>query len=734
MTEIDALPEGSIVTGAASPGALLYVRDASGLWRELTDDGGFMPGLFSDDVYDTLGGEVLLVYEGNGTGPEADDAIMLSAYYSMAQQILSGKKPAPAAAPAPAPVAAPPAAAAAPSGDPLSWPVLDGFEAGMGPDFTWDAVGGVAALVKRLEHAPLGPKLGSFYGGKMVDPLTGAAFYVKFFKNAEHADTEALASHLYRLLGINAPDARVAGALWFGAKGKGFQRALLSPWESGYEQRVNGSFTSDEKAVLRSQFPADVWMSNYDVVGKGPATKYDNLLVNLGSPVAAASHFLRVDQGAALDYRSTGSAKKSSSEWDSDAAKTWGGFLSSQHPTIFKVFDGATPTNGAAMIQRIGKLVGHPQFGAVLGYAKRGDLSEMLKARAGWLAGMLSAETSTAAPAVSMPSAGPTALYVGMKAAATMLKPLIKQGKWSLLKKDDDTLYLAGFGDGKVNKIDSMGWSGDVLLLPPGGYTVLAVGGDLGNTEPKVLHAQYSPPTIPAAAATPTFKFVSPNAVEALAEQVRQTVASKGFATSKPPSVITHFVVTLYEGTEAHAFSVKFIGQFEKVVVKLNLDEIGLFSPDKAGVADAIATAILGALRLKMANFGLMKQPPGAAPVASAGSVTVGTILTTVEQIKALPVGSVIAYGHNTGPNTTPYVSLYRCVDSDEWMLTTFSGELKTGTNITTSEMAPSTEQWGVVVLRVGGEGDLPEAFYEHLIDVTGKSAKSILSSFPLGA
>jgi hypothetical protein len=48
--------------------------------------------------------------------------------------------------------------------------------------------------------------------------------------------------------------------------------------------------------------------------------------------------------------------------------------------------------------------------------------------------------------------------------------------------------------------------------------------------------------------------------------------------------------------------------------------------------------------------------------------------------------------------------------------------------------MAPSTEQWGVVVLRVGGEGDLPEAFYEHLIDVTGKSAKSILSSFPLGA
>jgi hypothetical protein len=123
----------------------------------------------------------------------------------------------------------------------------------------------------------------------MVDPLTGAAFYVKFFKNAEHADTEALASHLYRLLGINAPDARVAGALWFGAKGKGFQRALLSPWESGYEQRVNGSFTSDEKAVLRSQFPADVWMSNYDVVGKGPATKYDNLLVNLGSPVASAS-------------------------------------------------------------------------------------------------------------------------------------------------------------------------------------------------------------------------------------------------------------------------------------------------------------------------------------------------------------------------------------------------------------------------------------------------------------
>ena len=838
MTEIDALPEGSVVTGAASLGALLFVRDASGLWRELTDDGGFMPGLFSDDVYDTLGGEVLLVHEGDGTGPEADDSITLSGYYTMAQQTVGVKTKGAVATLLGKPAVAPaPAAAAAFHGDPNPWPTT-GFATDLGPDPVWDNVGGSLALAARIGSLPLGPKLGSFPGGKVTDPLTGQAFYVKFFKVAEHGCTEALASRLYRALGVNAPDVRWAPASSFGSKGSGFKVALISPWKPDYHQKPGGDFSPQEREFLCREFPADVWMANYDVVGKGPATKYDNLLVSDNFGDKHFRHFLRVDQGAALDYRSTGSEKKSSNDWSTDTAKTWGSFLSSQHPTIFKVFANATPTTGAIMIQRISALVGTPAFDATVAFAgRKADFANTLKGRAGFLAGMLQAAAPTAAPAVSMPSAGPTALTVGMKGLATVLAPLIKQGEWSLLEKNDGTLYLAGFGEGIVHQINSAGWMGDTKPLPSGGYTVLAVGGNLGDTAPKDLFAQYGAPAPAAApAATPgmptittgfavgkvysagaanvtstegqwslvksgptdlyvggfgggKFHKIGPTgwvgndlplpignytvlalgdevgaaqaydlyakyagapapapapaaapvasgeAVKALIAKVEQIIASKGFATLQPLTLTTYFSVLLYEGSETHPFPIQFTAQGEKVFVTLGMggNDIGLFSPSKAGAADAIATAVMAALRLKMANLNLTKQPPGAAPVAAAapaGSVTVGTSLTTVEQVAALPVGSVVAYGTNTG--TKVLTGFVICVASDEWRFLSLVGEPK-GSTFLSSELIGKDEQWAVVVIRVGAATNL-DPFYAYLPTATGKSGSATTFFIPLGA
>jgi hypothetical protein len=538
-----------------------------------------------------------------------------------------------------APVAPAPAAAAAFHGDPNPWPTT-GFATDLGPDPGWDYVGGSLALATRLATASFGPKLGSFPGGKVTDPLTGQAFYVKFFKNVEHGCTEALASRLYRALGVNAPDVRWAPASAFGSKGSGYKVALISPWKGGYIQRTNGNFDPAEREFLRREFPADVWMANYDVVGKGPATKYDNLLVTDDFGDKHPRHYLRVDQGAALDYRSTGSEKKSTHDWGTNAAQTWGSFLSSQHPTIFKVFDGATPTMGAVMIQRIGALVGTPAFDATLAFAgRKADLGNTLKGRAGFLAGMLQSDAPAAAP-VAAPAPAPAA----------------------------------------------------------------------------------------APAASPSTQ------VKQIAEQARQIIAAKGFNAQHVVALITLFDVTLYEGSEAHSFPVKFSMQGEKVSVRLGSEAVGLFSPSKAGAADAIATAILAVLRLKMANLGLTKAPPGETPGGAAttgSSYASGDILTTALQIANLPLGSVIAYGQKT-TSIKGHVTFFLRVPDGKWQILQLNGETK-GEPFTVAEMLDEEDEWGAVVIRVGTSADLA-VFFGGVLNVTGKDPASPFATFPIGA
>jgi hypothetical protein len=119
-----------------------------------------------------------------------------------------------------------------------------------------------------------------------------------------------------------------------------------------------------------------------------------------------------------------------------------------------------------------------------------------------------------------------------------------------------------------------------------------------------------------------------------------------------------------------------------------------------------------------------------AAPVASVGPVTVGTILTTKEQIAALPVGSVIAYG--TKSVSKVGIAFYRHVATGEWMLTNFGSELL-GEPMLLSELVASSDEWGAVVIRVGADADL-DPFYAHLMVTAGKSSSALFVNIPLGA
>lgn len=371
------------------------------------------------------------------------------------QPLLPSAPQSPVMTPAPTPIAAPVATpfTPVPLGD---TPGFTPFAYALPLDPVWDTVGDWYAFLLRIGKASMGQQLGSFPGGKVTDPLTKASFYVKAFTVAEHARTEALACRLYRLLGINAPDVRIInnGSMLGTSKFAG-KTLLISPWKDNYQQVPNGAWTLSEREALATTFAADVWMANYDVVGKGPGTPYDNLLRGPGSPLASPLHYLRVDQGAALDYRSTGSTKKSSNDWGTNATWTWKNFLSDANPTIKKVFGLATYEDNVPAISRIANLMLRDNVIEVFEQFGRDDLFDVLMERAmslsnavkkaGGTVTMPSAPVTApaAAPAASIPIAVSN-LVVGIASALTW------KGYEAIGQGDTVSVTLYGLGGGST--------------------------------------------------------------------------------------------------------------------------------------------------------------------------------------------------------------------------------------------------------------------------------------------
>jgi hypothetical protein len=101
-----------------------------------------------------------------------------------------------------------------------------------------------------------------------------------------------------------------------------------------------------------------------------------------------------------------------------------------------------------------------------------------------------------------------------------------------------------------------------------------------------------------------------------------------------------------------------------------------------------------------------------------------------VEQVAALPVGSVIMHVTNTG--TKVLTGFVICVASDEWRFLSLVGEPK-GSTFLSSELIDNNEQWAVVVIRVGNAANL-DPFYAYLTTATEKPGSATTFSIPLGA
>jgi len=137
----------------------------------------------------------------------------------------------------------------------------------------------------------VGGKLGSNEGGTYVNKVTGEQFYIKLSASNDIAQNEVMATHLYKMAGVNATDMQLIDL------GNG-KWGVASRWIDGLE--VNpGALQSGKLAGVYDGFGVDAWLANWDVVGQ----TYNNMKVLNG--VTA----VRVDPGGALFYRAQGGTK-----------------------------------------------------------------------------------------------------------------------------------------------------------------------------------------------------------------------------------------------------------------------------------------------------------------------------------------------------------------------------------------------------------------------------------------
>jgi hypothetical protein len=128
-----------------------------------------------------------------------------------------------------------------------------------------------------------GGQRGSNPGGTFTDSA-GVEHYIKTPDTPLHAENEALASTLYKMVGVNAADVRVGDD---GGKAKTVSKIVQG----------TRSATSSDKKQMQSAFVADAWLSNWDAVLN------DNTLIDSsGKPV-------KIDVGGSMLFRARGGAK-----------------------------------------------------------------------------------------------------------------------------------------------------------------------------------------------------------------------------------------------------------------------------------------------------------------------------------------------------------------------------------------------------------------------------------------
>lgn len=130
-----------------------------------------------------------------------------------------------------------------------------------------------------------GSQMGSQDAFWAKNEKTGGLYYVKFAQDAEkegHIESEILASKLYRLAGIQAPEML---PVTINGRVKGLASKFVPKLEN-----------SSDKAQLFDGFAADAWLANWDSLLCG------NTFTRNGKP-------FKIDNGGALRYRAMGELK-----------------------------------------------------------------------------------------------------------------------------------------------------------------------------------------------------------------------------------------------------------------------------------------------------------------------------------------------------------------------------------------------------------------------------------------
>lgn len=211
----------------------------------------------------------------------------------------------------------------------------------------------------------LGGSTGAWLAADSTDP--NALWVVKQYLRAaspkDSVANEYIASQLYRMLGVNVPESRVAVI--------NGQPAFVTKMVKGKE--LSGYLS--ESAVLtaaRKGFVTDALLANWDAVGMG----YDNMLVEVlpigGSRTIQGYRIHRIDLGGSLLFRAQGSPKgtlfgKTVGELESFLTK---------NPQAAKVFGGISP---GEIVGQIGDILAKWSTAGASGIVQASPLSDNLK-------------------------------------------------------------------------------------------------------------------------------------------------------------------------------------------------------------------------------------------------------------------------------------------------------------------------------------------------------------------
>ncbi len=226
----------------------------------------------------------------------------------------------------------------------------------------------------RLKAVPNSQK-GSMPGGLYEDDQ-GKRYYVKFYPDAAQARSEYAASRIYRLLGVDTPEIRLAE---MAAPGGERRLAVISAWRDDLK-RIGAEEMVRHPEEMAKIFHASALVKNWDVVG----LEYDNLLLGREGRLAI------IDSGGSFRFRARGGAKNFGAVPDEVKA-----FRDSRiNPQSAKVFNEVFRSNvwlereGAEPILKLAKADVKRVF-AEAGFdaAEAKELTETLWQRRQWLIG-----------------------------------------------------------------------------------------------------------------------------------------------------------------------------------------------------------------------------------------------------------------------------------------------------------------------------------------------------------